>query len=44
VTVALAAAGLWIVCRNDLVDTFRLAFGSVRSAVPRLRRPSASTA
>jgi O-antigen/teichoic acid export membrane protein len=39
-TFGLAALGLWLVCRKDLADTFRLAFGSLRTAAPRLRRPS----
>jgi O-antigen/teichoic acid export membrane protein len=38
VTVVAAAAGLWLVCRKDLFDTVRLATGSLRNAVPRLRR------
>jgi O-antigen/teichoic acid export membrane protein len=41
VTFTLAALGLWVVCRRDLVDILHLASGSVRSAVPRLRRLSA---
>ena len=44
VTLALACLGMWIVCRGDLVDTFRLAFGSLRSVVPIPRRQSASAA
>lgn len=43
-TFALAALGLWIVCRSDLADTFRLALGSLRSVMPGLRRPSPSPA
>lgn len=43
-TFALAALGLWVVCRRDLADILRLASGSLKSAVPRLRRPSAKTA
>lgn len=43
-TFGLAALGLWIVCRRDLIDTVRLAFGSLRGAVPRLRRTSAQAA
>jgi O-antigen/teichoic acid export membrane protein len=43
-TPALAVLGLYIVCRRDLVDTLRLATGSLRSALPRLRRPSAEAA
>jgi O-antigen/teichoic acid export membrane protein len=40
-TFTLAALGLWLVCRKDLAETLQLGFGSLRSAVPRLRRPSA---
>lgn len=43
-TFALAALGVWVVCRKDLADSVHLAFGSCRSVVPRLRRPSAGTA
>jgi hypothetical protein len=43
-TFGLAALGLWIVCRRDLADTVGLARGSLRTAVPRLRRPSAQAA
>ena len=43
-TFGLAALGLWIVCRKDLADTVGLARGSLRTAVPRLRRPSAQAA
>jgi O-antigen/teichoic acid export membrane protein len=43
-TLGLAALGLWIVCRQDLADTAGLALGSLRSAVPRLRRPSTQAA
>jgi O-antigen/teichoic acid export membrane protein len=43
-TLALVALGLWLTCRNDLNDTLRLAFGSFRSSLPRLRKPSAGTA
>jgi O-antigen/teichoic acid export membrane protein len=43
-TFALAALGLSVACRQDLVDTVSLAFGSLRGAVPRLRRASAQTA
>jgi O-antigen/teichoic acid export membrane protein len=44
VTNALAVIGLWIVCRADLMDTIRLGWGSVRSSMPRMRRPSPSAA
>ena len=44
VTLALAGLGLWITCRKDLVDTIRLAFGSLRGVLPRLRKPSAQAA
>jgi hypothetical protein len=40
-TLTLAALGLWVVCRRDLADTFQLASGSLRSAVPGLRKTSA---
>jgi O-antigen/teichoic acid export membrane protein len=43
-TCGLAALGLWLLCRKDLADIVQLAFGSVRSAVPGLRRPSAQAA
>lgn len=43
-TFGLAALGLWLLCRNDLTDTLRLAFGSLQSAIPGLRRPSVQTA
>jgi O-antigen/teichoic acid export membrane protein len=43
-TFALAALGFQVVCRRDFADTVGLAFGSLRSAVPRLRRPSAQPA
>jgi PST family polysaccharide transporter len=43
-TFGLAALGLWIVCRKDLADTAGLALGSLRSAMPRLRRASAQAA
>lgn len=44
VTLSVAAAGLWIVCRDDLVDTVRLAFGTLQGVLPKLRGRSASTA
>lgn len=43
-TFVLAALGLWTVCRRDLADTAGLALGSLRTALPRLRRPSAQAA
>jgi O-antigen/teichoic acid export membrane protein len=43
-TLALAGLGLSLVCRRDLTDTIRLAVGTLRSAAPHLRRPSAGTA
>ena len=44
VRLALAGLGLRITCRKDLVDTIRLAFGSLRGVLPRLRKPSAQAA
>jgi O-antigen/teichoic acid export membrane protein len=43
-TFALSAVGLWIVCRKDLSETVRLAFGSLRRVVPRFPRASAQAA
>jgi O-antigen/teichoic acid export membrane protein len=40
-TFALGFIGLWLLCREDLKDTIQLAAGTISSAVPRLRRPSA---
>ena len=40
-TVALSLVGLWLVCREDLKDTIRLAGGTIYSAFPRPPRPSA---
>jgi len=43
-TIVVSALGLWITCRKDLADTVRLASGSLRSVLPRLRRTSAQAA
>jgi O-antigen/teichoic acid export membrane protein len=40
-SVALSLAGLWLVCSSDFKDTLRLMAGTVRNAVPGLRRASA---
>ncbi len=39
-TLALNTAGLMLTCRADLHDTVRLALWTVRSVVPRVKRPS----
>ena len=43
-TFVVCALGLLVVCRKDLADIVQLALGSVRSALPRLRKPSVATA
>jgi O-antigen/teichoic acid export membrane protein len=43
-TLALSFVGLWLVCREDLKDTIRLAGGTIYSAFPRLPRTSAEGA
>ncbi len=43
VTLSVAVAGLWIVCRSDFVDTVRLAFGVLPGVPRKLRRTSAPT-
>ena len=40
-TLTLAAAGLWLVCRDDLRNTLDLAAGAVRAALAPLRRAPA---
>jgi O-antigen/teichoic acid export membrane protein len=40
-TVGVTVTGLLLVCTNDLTDVRRLVSGALRSAVPRLRKPSA---
>jgi O-antigen/teichoic acid export membrane protein len=42
-TVAVAVAGLLVVCPRDLTDVLRLGIGTIRSAIPPLRRPSADS-
>jgi O-antigen/teichoic acid export membrane protein len=42
-TVALSGIGLWLVCRDDLSDAFRLARSSISGALPLLRRASPET-
>ncbi|MCZ2109848.1 MAG: oligosaccharide flippase family protein [Dehalococcoidia bacterium] len=44
VTLTLCVAGLWLVCRNDLRETVRLATGTIRSVTPRLQRASGARA
>ena len=44
VTLAAAGAGLWLVCRKDLTDTFLLAWSAVWRALPKSRRASAQAA
>ena len=41
VTLVLTSIGLWLVCREDLTDTIRLAAGTIRRAVPRPPRAPA---
>jgi O-antigen/teichoic acid export membrane protein len=43
-TFVLAMLGLWALCRKDLADLVRLALGSLRTGMPRLRRRSVATA
>jgi hypothetical protein len=39
-TIVLSFVGLWLTCRADLMDTVRLAGGTVRDSIPHLRKPS----